>query len=127
MVRDVVANFVYRLLQCGCDPRRIGPDAWESRCPGHQSADYALSITRDAVYGVMLRCRSSHKCMYGRIRRALSLVRGDDETPDWVLQRLSAMEVQTPLFQDPPVDEPHDDGGNASSDAAVEGAGAPNR
>ena len=100
MVRDMVANFVYRLLERGFDPRRVGPDAWESRCPGHNSTDHALSITRDAVYGVNLHCRSSHNCRYGLIRRALVLIGPDRETPEEVLRRLSAMEIEPSSFRE---------------------------
>ncbi len=36
MVRDGVTNLVIRLQECGFDPRRVGPDSWESRCPATQ-------------------------------------------------------------------------------------------
>ncbi len=98
MARDMVANFVYRLLERGFDPRRVGPDAWESRCPGHNSSDHALSITHDVVYGVNLHCRTSHNCRYGLIRRALVLIGPDRETPEEVLRRLSAMEIEPSSF-----------------------------
>ena len=36
MARDGVANIVDRLQECGFDPRKVGRDSWESRCPAHQ-------------------------------------------------------------------------------------------
>jgi hypothetical protein len=46
MVCDGVANVVIRLQESGFDPRKVGPDSWESRCPAHRSAECALPITR---------------------------------------------------------------------------------
>ena len=59
MVRDGVANMVIRLQESGFDPRKAGPDSWESRCPAHRSADCALSITRNEHNHVVLECRST--------------------------------------------------------------------
>ena len=71
MVRDGVANIVIRLHESGFDPRKIGPDSWESRCPAHRSADCALSITRNEHNHVLLECRSAENCQHIRILRAL--------------------------------------------------------
>jgi len=62
MVRDGVANIVIRLQESGFDPRKVGPDSWESRCPAHRSADCALSITRNEHNHVLLECRSTQNC-----------------------------------------------------------------
>ena len=56
MVRDGVANIVIKLQESGFDPRKIGPDSWESCCPAHRSAD-APSIS--AVDGVRIRWMGS--------------------------------------------------------------------
>jgi len=66
MVRDGVANVVYRLQERGFDPRRVAHDSWESRCPAHRSSDYALSITRNEFNHVVLECRSNENCQHMR-------------------------------------------------------------
>ena len=73
MVRDAVANVVMRLMNCGYDPRKVGDDAWESRCPAHRSMDHALTITRNTFNHVTLECRSAHNCTHSRIVSALGL------------------------------------------------------
>jgi hypothetical protein len=100
MVRDAVANIVIRLQECGFDPRRIAADAWESRCPAHRSADCALSITRDAHNHVVLECRSAVNCQHYRIIGALGLTNDHvyEETPDWLISRLSRAPVQSASF-----------------------------
>jgi hypothetical protein len=62
MVRDGVANLVSRLRERECDPRKVGHDAWVSRCPAHRSLDRALSVTRNEFNHVALRCRSAENC-----------------------------------------------------------------
>ncbi len=37
MVRDGVANIVFRLQELGFEPRKVGVDSWESRCPAHRA------------------------------------------------------------------------------------------
>jgi hypothetical protein len=59
MVCDGVANIVIRPQESGFDPRKVGPDSWESRCPAHKSAEWALSIARNEHNHVMLECRST--------------------------------------------------------------------
>ena len=70
MVCDGVANVVIRLQQSGFDPRMVGPDSWESRCPAHRSAGWALSITRNEHNHVVLECRSTQNCQDAHHRRA---------------------------------------------------------
>ena len=48
MVRDGVANIVIRLEECGFDPRKVGPDSWESRCPAHKARIRALHHAQPA-------------------------------------------------------------------------------
>ena len=62
MAHDGVVNVVMRLMNSGFDPRKVGADAWESRCPAHRSADHVLSITRGDFNHVALECRSVHNC-----------------------------------------------------------------
>ena len=67
MARDGVANIVIRLQEHGFDPRRVGRDAWEARCPAHRSLDHALAITRIEFDHVVLECRSGLNCSHARI------------------------------------------------------------
>ena len=67
MVRDGVANIVDRLRDGGFDPRKVGDDSWESRCPAHRSADHALAISRNELNHVVLACRSTTNCPHFRI------------------------------------------------------------
>ncbi len=62
MVRDGVVDIVVRLRDCGFDPRRVGEDGSESRCPGHRSFDHSLSITRNEFSHAVLECRASQNC-----------------------------------------------------------------
>ena len=62
MGRDGVVNVVMRLMNCGFDPRKVGDEAWESRCPAHRSSDHVLSITRGEFNHVALECRSAQNC-----------------------------------------------------------------
>ena len=73
MVRDAVANVVIRLRERGFDPRKVGDDLWEARCPVHRSSDYALSVTRGEFNHVKLECRGTENCPYTRIIGALGL------------------------------------------------------
>jgi hypothetical protein len=73
MGRAGVANIVHELQKRGFDPRRVGADSWVSRCPAHGGADHTLSITRDETNKVQLECRSTERCLYGRIIGAVRL------------------------------------------------------
>lgn len=64
MVRDGVANIVGRLHECGFEPRRVGGDAWKSRCPAHRGREHALSITRNEFNHVVLTCQSAFNCTH---------------------------------------------------------------
>ena len=96
MVRDGVANLVHELRQRGFDPRRVGTDSWESRCPAHRSTDHALSITRDESNHVVLECRSEENCLHERIIRAVRM--GYDtlycETPNWLIAQLIGVPIE---------------------------------
>ena len=98
MVRDGVANIVQALRERGFDPRRVGADSWESRCPVHRGTDHDLSISRDESDHVVLECRSSQHCLFEQIIRAVRLGYDTlyDETPDWVMRQLSDMPIQRP-------------------------------
>ena len=69
MVRDGLTNIVSRLRECGFDPRKVGQDLWESRCPAHRSLDHALSITRNELNHVVLACRGTENCQHTAIVR----------------------------------------------------------
>jgi hypothetical protein len=100
MARDGVANVVARLRECGFDPRRIGRDLWESRCPAHGSVDHALSITRAEHNHVELKCRSTEACQHFRIVGALGITNDHvyEETPDSLISRLSCVPIQPASF-----------------------------
>src|SRR5271154_1225858 len=103
MVRDGVANMVIRLQESGFDPRKVGPDSWESRCPAHRSADRALSITRNEFNHVLLECRSTENCQYIRIIRAVGFTNDHvyAETPDWLINRLGRTPIRPASFVSP--------------------------
>ena len=94
MARDGVANIVGELQGRGFDPRRIGPDSWESHCPVHGGNEHSLAITRNEFNHVVLECRSPQNCPQARIIGSLGLSndRVYAETPDWLAGRLSRVE-----------------------------------
>ena len=102
MARDGVVNVVMRLMNCGFDPRRVGDDAWESRCPAHRSSDHVLSISRGAFEHVVLECRSAdHNCTHSRIISALGITNDHvyAETPEAWVGRLGLVTVQSAFIQ----------------------------
>ena len=121
MVRDGVANIVDRLRERGFDPRRVGDDSWEARCPVHRAMDHALAITRNEFNHVVLECRSTQNCQHIRIVGALGLTNDHvyAETSDWLISRLSRVPIQPASLASPdaccPLDEqgtqPLGDGG----------------
>ena len=100
MVRDGVANIVIALQERGYDPRRVGDDAWEVRCPAHRSSEHALSITRNEHNHVVLDCRSAENCPHTRIIGALGLTNEllYAETADWLISRLKRTPIQPATF-----------------------------
>ena len=103
MVRDGVLNMVDRLRERGLDPRRIGGDAWEARCPAHRGADHSLAISRNEFNHVVLACRSTENCQHTRIIRALGWTNDHvyAETPDWLISRLRHIPIQPASFHNP--------------------------
>ena len=101
MVRDSVTNLVVRLQDCGFDPRKIGDNAWEARCPAHGSSDYALSITRGERGHVSLECRGSQRCPYIQIIAALGFTNDDAyaETPEWMIERVEQAAIHPASFE----------------------------
>ena len=112
MVRDAVANMVEQLRERGYAPRKVGHDAWESRCPGHRSSDHALSVTRNEFNHVVLECRSAENCQHIRIVRAIGFTNEHvyAETPDWVISRLSRVEIHRAESKITDVPDDHDQG-----------------
>ena len=119
MACDGVANIVNRLQERGFDPRRVGHDTWESRCPAHRSAAHALSITRNEHNHVELKCRSTENCQHFRIIGALGFTNDHvyEETPDSVISRLSRVAVQPASFGSPDAN-----GNNEAGTSVAEGA-----
>ena len=126
MARDAVANIVIRLQECGFDPRKVGPDSWESRCPAHRSADCALSITRNEHNHVVLECRSTENCQHFRIIGALGFTNDHvyEETPDWLISRLSRVSIQPASFARPEATGNHE-AGTSAAERANGSAGTP--
>ena len=102
MVRDGVLNMVDRLRERGLDPRRIGGDAWEARCPAHRGAEHSLAICRNEFNHVVLTCQSVENCQHSRIIRALGWTNDHvyAETPDWLISRLRHVPIQPPSLSD---------------------------
>ena len=127
MVRDGVANIVIRLQECGFDPRKVGLDSWESRCPAHRSADSALSITRNEHNHVKLECRSNENCQYVRIIGALGFTNDHvyAETPDWLISRLLRVQVQPAPFESLSAHVPSETASVISADALHESCPPP--
>ena len=103
MARDGVANIVHQLRERGYTPRKVGQDAWESRCPGHRSSDYALSITRNEFNHVVLKCRNAENCQHIRFIRALGFTNEHlyAEKPEWLIRRLGGVPIHTPEVKIP--------------------------
>jgi hypothetical protein len=101
MARDAVANVVDQLWERGYAPRKVGPDAWESRCPGHRSSDYALAITRNEFNHVVLECRNTENCHHTRIIRALGFTNEHvyAETSDSLISRLRGIDILPACFE----------------------------
>ena len=100
MLRDEVANIVIRLRECGFDPRRVGDDAWESRCPGHGGTENALCITRSEQNQALLECRATQNCHPSKIIGSLGFNNDDvcAQTPEWLIASLKRTEVEEPWF-----------------------------
>ena len=103
MAIDPLANIVDRLRSCGFQPRKVGDDAWESRCPGHGGNDLALFLGRDRDGKLVLQCRSTQKCSFSSVLKKLNLKLRhlNRDTSESVIRRLRAMEVQLGLYQHP--------------------------
>ncbi len=97
---DGVANVVDRLRERGFDPRRVGDDLWEARCPAHRGPDHALAVSRNEFNHVLLECRAAERCRYARIVSALGFTNDllYEDTPDWLVGRLKRVPIQTSLF-----------------------------
>ena len=125
MVRDAVANVVMWLMNCEYDPRKVGDDAWESRCPAHRSMDHALTITRNAFNHVTLECRSAQNCAHSPIVSALGLTNEHvyAETPEGWIRRLALVPVPS---ASPSVTSPsrEQDGAPSAGEMASTSAGS---
>jgi hypothetical protein len=108
----------------GLDPRRVGSDSWEARCPAHRSADHALAITRDQFNHLALECRSTHNCQHIRIVRALGMTNDQvyAETPDLLIKRLGRFPIQPASFASSTANG-NNEAGASVTEAANESAG----
>ena len=127
MVRDSVANIVSRLRECDFDPRKVGHDLWEARCPVHRGADHSLTITRDKLNHIVLECRGTENCQYMRIVRSLGFTNDHvyAETPDWLISRLSRETLQPAFWKSPQVEQGHDRGASTADLASGSSAAPP--
>ena len=103
MAIDPLANIVDRLRSCGFQPRKVGDDAWELRCPGHGGNELALFLGRDRDGKLVLQCRSTQKCSFSSVLKKLNLKLRhlNRDTSESVIRRLRAMEVQLGLYPHP--------------------------
>jgi hypothetical protein len=129
MVCDGVANVVISLQESGFDPRKVGPDSWESRCPAHRSAEWALSTARSEHKHVLLECRSTQNCQDARIIGALGLKNEHvyAKTPDWLISRLARVPIQPASIASPDATDSNEAGASAvgtpeGSDASADGS-----
>ena len=58
MASDPLANLIDRLRGRGYQPRRVGRDVWEARCPGHGGKDHALEVGRGPDGKLQVTCRA---------------------------------------------------------------------
>jgi hypothetical protein len=105
-----LANIVDRLRSSEFQPRKIGDDAWESRCPRHGSSDHALFLGRGRDGKLVLQCRGEQNCSFSAVLKKLNfkLRHLNRDTRESVIRRLRSMEVQLGLYQHPvpPVADP---------------------
>ena len=94
MPRDALANLVIELGIRGFQPRCVGHDAWESRCPVHRSLDQAFRITRNEFNHVVLGAAASRNAP-ARILGALGWTNDQlyAETPAWMSGRVRQIEL----------------------------------
>lgn len=72
-MNDPVVNLLSRLASVRCDPRPVGHDSWESRCPAHGGTRHNLSITRGEDGRALVCCHHNPGCDVAAITAALSL------------------------------------------------------
>ena len=101
MPSDPLANMIERLRGRGWQPRKVGYDRWESKCPGHASVDHALALGRTGDGKLEVNCRSTTSCSLSRIVKKLDLKldRLFSETPPALIRRLREMEIQPSNFE----------------------------
>jgi hypothetical protein len=101
MAIDPLANIVERLRSSGFQPLMVGPDAWESRCPGHASKDHALLLKRGRDGRLILQCRGTQNCSFSSILKKLNLKLRhlNRDTNESVIRRMRKMEVQLGLYK----------------------------
>src|ERR1700733_9512604 len=103
MAINPLANIVDRLRSSGFQPRKIGDDEWESRCPGHGSSDHALFLGRGRDGKLVLQCRGEQNCSFSAILKKLNikLRHLNRDTHESVIRRLRATEIQLGLYHHP--------------------------
>jgi hypothetical protein len=92
---------IERLRGRGWQPRKVGHDRWESKCPGHASIDHALALGRAADGKLEVKCRSIESCSLSRIVKKLDLKldRLFGETAPTLIRRLREMELKPSIFE----------------------------
>jgi len=70
---DPLARVIARLEAGGWDPRPTGPDAYESRCPGHGGSRHNLAIARGDTGAVLVHCHHEPPCSTEDVVAALGL------------------------------------------------------
>ncbi len=101
MPNDPLANMIERLRGRGWQPRKVGHDAWESKCPGHESRDHALALRRTADGKLDVKCRSVEQCSLSRIVKRLD-IRIDNlfhETKPALIRRLRESAIEPSIYE----------------------------
>ncbi len=103
MPSDPLANIIDRLRGRGYQPRKVGQDTWESRCPGHGGTEHALATARSADGKLVVTCRSTEKCSLSRIAKRLDMKieRLYSATNPTLSRKLQRLEIVPSIFSQP--------------------------
>ena len=99
MASDPLANMVERSAG-GCQPRKVGHDLWESKCPGHGDADHALALAQVPTASSKSSAGAS-RIVHFRVssRNSIRLDRLFTDTQPLSIHRLQAMEIQPSIYE----------------------------
>ena len=101
-------GMVERFRKAGWEPRQLGHNAWESRCPGRSSVEHALHFGRDRNGKLVMQCQSPENCTFTANLNTLILRHSNRDTPPAAMVQPHAPDTQRSLTQsaEPTVSEP---------------------